>query len=178
MNLTDLMKRLLLKDEAEFWGFYEAAVLPPWSTRYARMKQCARKFLREPKARFIERSSVSFFMHRRCASLKNRQVETCRFFWRREWDSNPRGLSPKRFSRPPRYDRFDISPNIQFVEYYSQSLIYYTPFISVCQGVDWKLYSKYKVKERFLHEKFIDRTFILWYTLLRWFYWKKKIKLT
>ncbi len=28
---------------------------------------------------------------------------------RRERDSNPRGLSPKRFSRPPRYDRFDIS---------------------------------------------------------------------
>ena len=28
--------------------------------------------------------------------------------WRRKRDSNPRGLSPKRFSRPPRYDRFDI----------------------------------------------------------------------
>ena len=30
------------------------------------------------------------------------------YFWRRKRDSNPRGLSPKRFSRPPRYDRFDI----------------------------------------------------------------------
>ena len=30
---------------------------------------------------------------------------------RREWDSNPRALSDKRFSRPPRYDRFDISPS-------------------------------------------------------------------
>ena len=29
---------------------------------------------------------------------------------RREWDSNPRALSDKRFSRPPRYDRFDTSP--------------------------------------------------------------------
>ena len=29
------------------------------------------------------------------------------FCWRRRRDSNPRGLSPKRFSRPPRYDRFD-----------------------------------------------------------------------
>ena len=29
------------------------------------------------------------------------------FAWRRRRDSNPRGLSPKRFSRPPRYDRFD-----------------------------------------------------------------------
>ena len=31
---------------------------------------------------------------------------------RREWDSNPRALSDKRFSRPPRYDHFDISPFI------------------------------------------------------------------
>ena len=32
--------------------------------------------------------------------------------WRRLRDSNPRGLSPKRFSRPPRYDRFDKPPFI------------------------------------------------------------------
>ena len=31
-----------------------------------------------------------------------------RIFWRREWDSNPRDVAVKRFSRPPRYDRFDI----------------------------------------------------------------------
>ena len=31
---------------------------------------------------------------------------------RRGWDSNPRALSDKRFSRPPRYDHFDISPNV------------------------------------------------------------------
>ena len=30
---------------------------------------------------------------------------------RRGWDSNPRALSDKRFSRPPRYDRFDTSPS-------------------------------------------------------------------
>ena len=29
---------------------------------------------------------------------------------RRGWDSNPRALADKRFSRPPRYDRFDTSP--------------------------------------------------------------------
>ena len=29
---------------------------------------------------------------------------------REERDSNPRALSDKRFSRPPRYDRFAISP--------------------------------------------------------------------
>ena len=32
------------------------------------------------------------------------------FRWRREWDSNPRDRKVKRFSRPPRYDRFDIPP--------------------------------------------------------------------
>ena len=31
-------------------------------------------------------------------------------FWRRERDSNPCGRVPKRFSRPPRYDHFDIPP--------------------------------------------------------------------
>ena len=29
-------------------------------------------------------------------------------FWRRQRDSNPRGIAPKRFSRPPRYDHFDM----------------------------------------------------------------------
>ena len=39
----------------------------------------------------------------------------CNFFIlnkRREWASNPRALADKRFSRPPRYDHFDISPYI------------------------------------------------------------------
>ena len=40
----------------------------------------------------------------------------CPFCWRRKRDSNPRGLSPKRFSRPPRYDRFDIPPFITTFE--------------------------------------------------------------
>ena len=31
---------------------------------------------------------------------------------RRGWDSNPRALADKRFSRPPRYDHFDISPYV------------------------------------------------------------------
>lgn len=34
---------------------------------------------------------------------------------RREWDSNPRALADKRFSRPPRYDHFDISPYIKSI---------------------------------------------------------------
>ena len=35
------------------------------------------------------------------------QVFSCQ---RRGWDSNPRALADKRFSRPPRYDHFDTSP--------------------------------------------------------------------
>ena len=31
-------------------------------------------------------------------------------YWRRVWDSNPREVTLKRFSRPPRYDRFDNPP--------------------------------------------------------------------
>ena len=37
-------------------------------------------------------------------------------FWRKRRDSNPRGLAPKRFSRPPRYDHFDTLPNIIIIQ--------------------------------------------------------------
>ena len=42
--------------------------------------------------------------------LRNSQ----KFLKRRGWDSNPRALSDKRFSRPPRYDHFDTSPYLIF----------------------------------------------------------------
>ena len=35
-----------------------------------------------------------------------------RYLQRRGWDSNPRALADKRFSRPPRYDHFDTSPYV------------------------------------------------------------------
>ena len=38
-----------------------------------------------------------------------RQMNISSAFQRRGWDSNPRALSDKRFSRPPRYDLFDTS---------------------------------------------------------------------
>ena len=41
---------------------------------------------------------------------------------RREWDSNPRALADKRFSRPPRYDHFDISPSTAFRHFSAFSL--------------------------------------------------------
>ena len=43
---------------------------------------------------------------------------------RRGWDSNPRALADKRFSRPPRYDHFDTSPN---------ALFYFTEVSTFCQ---------------------------------------------
>ena len=46
--------------------------------------------------------------------------------WRRLRDSNPRGLAPKRFSRPPRYDRFDKPP---FIAPLSPDTAEPTPFI-------------------------------------------------
>ena len=39
---------------------------------------------------------------------KTPSTGTVPLLWRRQRDSNPRGLAPKRFSRPPRYDRFDM----------------------------------------------------------------------
>ena len=34
------------------------------------------------------------------------------FLLRRRWDSNPRGVAPKRFSRPPRYGHFATPPGM------------------------------------------------------------------
>lgn len=45
---------------------------------------------------------------------------------RRGWDSNPRALADKRFSRPPRYDHFDTSPN---------ALLYFTEVSTFCQAL-------------------------------------------
>ena len=44
--------------------------------------------------------------------MKGPQTQCLRAFWRSRWDSNPRALADKRFSRPPRYDHFDTAPGI------------------------------------------------------------------
>ena len=48
---------------------------------------------------------------------------------RRGWDSNPRALSDKRFSRPPRYDHFDTSSERAFPFYRSFDVLSSTFFI-------------------------------------------------
>ena len=44
------------------------------------------------------------------AKMKARKRSVYGPFWRSRWDSNPRALADKRFSRPPRYDHFDTAP--------------------------------------------------------------------
>ena len=48
--------------------------------------------------------------------------------WRRERDSNPCGRVPKRFSRPPRYDHFDIPP---YMNCRSADFIGYSIFLEI-----------------------------------------------
>ena len=59
-----------------------------------------------------EKATAVAICHRHIAKsrLSNPHHIIRQVFWRRGWDSNPRALSDKRFSRPPRYDRFDTSP--------------------------------------------------------------------
>ena|GEM_PF-3430517 len=62
-------------------------------------------------------------------------------FWRREWDSNPRAREGKRFSRPPRYDHFDIPPGDMFSQrlimishFYGLVNIFYAVFSTIKTG--------------------------------------------
>ena len=63
------------------------------------------------KSAFVFRSSreppIIRAFERPSKSKRKESAKAFFSFWRRRRDSNPRGLSPKRFSRPPRYDRFD-----------------------------------------------------------------------
>ena len=55
---------------------------------------------------------------------------------RREWDSNPRALADKRFSRPPRYDHFDISPYVIYCCLFAllvQRKMYFIIIYCICQ---------------------------------------------
>ena len=47
--------------------------------------------------------------------------------WRREWDSNPRYVAVRRFSRPFRYNHFGISPSAQLVYHsiFKMSTLFY-----------------------------------------------------
>ncbi len=55
-------------------------------------------------------SHLGYFSKQKLISYINIKIRWRRYLQRRGWDSNPRALADKRFSRPPRYDHFDISP--------------------------------------------------------------------
>ena len=48
-----------------------------------------------------------------CKNKKQRPAGCC--FWRRRWDSNPRGIAAKLISSQSRYDRFDTSAYLVFI---------------------------------------------------------------
>ncbi len=58
--------------------------------------------------------------------------KTCQ---RRGWDSNPRALADKRFSRPPRYDHFDTSPCAVSCFALTNQLVHNTKYWKICQGL-------------------------------------------
>ena len=70
------------------------------------------KAKRQPRGRgFGGIAACNLRLHENPSSVATKNpTKFVGFLWRRKRDSNPRGLSPKRFSRPPRYDRFDIPP--------------------------------------------------------------------
>ena len=60
---------------------------------------------------FCGKSTAVAICHRHIAKSRLSNPWLTQFLtWRNGWDSNPRALSDKRFSRPPRYDRFDTVP--------------------------------------------------------------------
>ena len=67
---------------------------------------------------------------------------------RRGWDSNPCAREGKRFSRPPRYDHFDTSPDI-FIA--AKAQLYADPFLvsafSILTKSDW-LFNDFLIKKQ------------------------------
>ena len=80
----------------------------PWSAVFMLCKSLRAAAKNDALCRFLNALvRIPLIKYRK---TKRTSVFACPFCWRRKRDSNPRGLSPKRFSRPPRYDRFDTSP--------------------------------------------------------------------
>ena len=79
---------------------------------------------------------------------------------RRGWDSNPCAREGKRFSRPPRYDHFDTSPDI-FIA--AKAQLYADPFLvsafSILTKSDWLVNDFLIKKQCYLN---ILQFFILW----------------
>ena len=105
------------------------------------------------------------------ANCKDRFCKAERFFyknnrsilekvWRRGWDSNPRALSDKRFSRPPRYDRFDTPPYMKVLLCSTYDMISYSARFVKCFCEK----SRGFVPSFFRHIKSLDSSATLCYT--------------
>ena len=111
----------------------------------ARMKRSAPLLFRVPKARFIERSSASFFMHRKCASFRKvpfvgRQKRL--FCWSRVRESNPPSQLGKllyyRYTNPA--CRFIISkPNRKFKGDFHVRFCHFGVYVITCLPISLHL---------------------------------------
>ena len=65
-------------------------------------------------------------------------------FWRRVWDSNPRAREGKRFSRPPRYDRFDNPPymNCRVADFIGYSIFLEMRFCDVSEVPEKSVFTR------------------------------------
>ena len=79
---------------------------------------------------------------------------------RRGWDSNPRALSDKRFSRPPRYDRFDTPPYMKVLLCSTYDIISYSKRFVKCFCEKSRSFAS----SFFRHRKSIESLALLCYT--------------
>ena len=101
----------------------------------------------------------------------------CRI-WRRERDSNPCGLVPKRFSRPPRYDRFDIPPCI-YITHCLFMISYFLFFVNIMLSIYSMELKKLSIHEISDHCKVFNFTtfYIKTYFILKELFSNVKIKI-
>ena len=78
---------------------------------------------------------IRFKMDNKTESTTYGNFHNAVLFWRRKRDSNPREVALKRFSRPPRYDRFAIPPDICYLldKHLRDSRIHNSIILLLCQ---------------------------------------------
>ena len=88
----------------EFFSLFPCCILCCMITQNAAFRHFSAPIQADSRLALTSRKS-------RCNAIcGNSAIFSLLCFWRRGRDSNPCGVAPKRFSRPPRYDRFDTSP--------------------------------------------------------------------
>ena len=119
--------------------------------------------------------NVDFRIEKTQKSLENTGLSR---LWRRERDSNPCGLAPKRFSRPPRYDRFDIPPCI-YITHCLFIISYFLFFVNIMLSIYSMELKKLSIHEISYHCKVFNFTtfYIKTYFILKELFSNVKIKI-